>query len=252
MSYQRKDVSELHNYHFRGWSESILDNWHTLGCRQYDSIRLPEGNATMQVSSTNSEDTNITLFIKGYSLTFEPIETTVKTDATDGKNPVTVDTNFFRISEFLVMDDVANKGRIFLSKDGTSLTDGIPDNNLHYFYSIEAWERRGTILNGVVPPESNGFLLMDSMILSVNKELATYGQMRCQMKSTDASQWYTSTRLYFDESTAGNMQWDLRAIPKKENSDSNRGIDIRIQVRRMDGSGNLNASSHLMVQTAVL
>ena len=94
----QRELSKVNKYYFKGWSENIgHSNYQCLGALTFDDITLPTANQALQISSSSSSDTSISVLVLGLDSSFNVLQEVVNTDATDGQTTVNLTNSYFRI-----------------------------------------------------------------------------------------------------------------------------------------------------------
>lgn len=226
-----KKHNTIEHHYYKGWKDfdniSTFDR--TIGPLVFGDNILPTDNTAMQITSTNTLDTNISVLIIGWTNTWEYNEVNIFTNGTNGTTPVSLGVNLFRIKS---MRKFGGVGDIFLSKTGaTYSTPGIPDSYLDYIYSIKGDENVGAIANGVIPPKVNGYIHPNYIIISTMNETIVPLQVELQMKRTDSVYWNTKIMLVTREDDNTQFVWDLSGLNDIPNNNMSYGYDMRITVK---------------------
>ena len=141
-------------YYLKGWSDNVGEEYSTFGTVQYNDISLPASNLSLQVSSSDSNDTCVVL-VSGQDDSWNDVVATV---TLTGQAPVTLGAQFYRINSMRVISEEVNKGNIFLSRAGSLLFNGCPAAQSNYYYSVKKGDKVSAIANLFVDPVANGFL----------------------------------------------------------------------------------------------
>ena len=104
-------------------TESIVD---------YEHITYYFGTTaeTMDISSSNNSDTmQVTVYYYSSTSDTEPSTQSV---TLSGQTPVTLSSDIFRISKMIISSSASslNAGTVYLYKNGTSVTNGVPSSNI--------------------------------------------------------------------------------------------------------------------------
>ena len=244
----QRELSKVNKYYFKGWSENIgHSNYQCLGALTFDDITLPTANQALQISSSSSSDTSISVLVLGLDSSFNVLQEVVNTDATDGQTTVNLTNSYFRINQMRIVSTTGNVGDLYLSKQSSSTTNGVPDNQRDYIYSMRATDVVGTILNGCVPPLANGYLIPNYVVFSLSNtnKLAT---ICFQMKKTNSSLWGTEF-MYHTNKEDNKWEWKLNGVADIPNNDMSYGYDVRMMVKKNSSGGNFNGSSSLSIYT---
>ena len=246
----QRELSKVNQHYFKGWSEDISDTaYETLGTVTFNDITLPTANQALQISSSSSSDTSVSVLVTGYDSSFNALQEVILTDATDGQTATNLTNSFFRINQMRIVSPTANAGDLYLSKQSSSLTNGVPDNQTDYIYSLRNGvdDAVGSILNGCVPPLANGYLIPNYVVFSLSNtnKLAT---IKFQMKKTNSTLWGTEF-LYHTNKEDNKWEWKLNGVTDIPNNDMSYGYDVRMQAKKNSSGGNFNASSSLSIYT---
>lgn len=234
-------------HYFKGWSENIGTTYETIGTIAFPEIFLPTADQSLQISSSDSADTSVTVLVKGYDDTFTAIQEIIATNAVDGQIAVALTTSFFRINSMRVVSPVTNAGDIYLTKAGASLYSGVPSVNTDYIYSIHQNETVGAILNGCIPPIVDGILQPNYVLYSISNGSGMYSQIVFQMKYTNSSNWGTEFNFYIDARSNSQFTWRLDGVADIPNNDLAKGFDVRVKTKKTINIGYLHVSSSLSI-----
>ncbi len=243
--------SNVTTVYAKGWSSGIQEPYTTLGTLQHENIHLLSADTQLQISSSDSDDTGITIFIKGLDSTFASVVETVVTHATNGRTPVTLTNSYFRILRMQVIAPSEPEGDMYLTIDGASLSGGKPDSQTDYIYSMQRCDNIGTILSGVVPPGDGLYLFPNYVIYSVTNDVNERSHFKFQMKKCSSDIWLTEFNFFVDERTNTQFTWRLDGIPPIPNFTD--GMDFRVIASKVtSGGGTLNASGAVSIKTAYI
>ncbi len=235
----------------KGWSSGIQEPYTTLGAIQHEHIHLLSADTQLQISSSDSDDTGITIFIKGIDSNFASVGETVVTHATNGRTPVTLTNSYFRILRMQVIAPSEPEGDTYLTIDGASLSNGKPDSQTDYIYSMQRCDNIGAILSGTVAPGEGMYLFPNYVIYSVTNDVNERSHFKFQMKKCSSDIWLTEFNFYVDERTNTQFTWRLDGIPPIPNFTD--GMDFRVIASKVtSGGGTLNASGAVSIKTMYL
>lgn len=237
---------EQKNY-YKGWNTDIGLLPETLGVEQSlaEDIVLPLFQTPIQISSSNPADVGLPILVTGYDGNFNQISDVL---VTNGNTPSSGLQQFFRITGLRNLSSLSsNIGTIYISPDPATVVGGIPSPG-DYLYSMKPGENVGAILNGVIAPTENGYLLPNYVAFSIANDSGTRSTVSFQIKNTDSFIWSTEFEFYIDERSNTQFTWRLDGIPPIPNNDINTpvGKDIRIQISR-NGGGNLWAAGSISI-----
>lgn len=244
----------IDQYYMKGWSDNITTVREVLGVDNVNfvDIELPNADIQLQISSSISADISLSVLIIGYDANFNLINTVAVTDAVDAQNAVTIGTQFYRISRMQVLNGT-NTGDIYLTDAASTLVAGVPSSALSYRYSIKQNENIGAILNGVIPPLANGYLMPNYVAYSVKTDIGSACNLYFQMKPTNSAVWNTEFVFYVNNADSNTQfSWPLNGLPPIANSDTVTpvGYDFRIQAVRV-GNGVVHASGSLAINQSI-
>ena len=238
---------DVQQFYFKGWSTAIGLDYRTLGTIAFTEIHLPTSDEALQISSSNTSDTSISVLVKGYDSSFADIQEVVVTNASNARTPVSLTNSYFRINQMRIVSPIANVGDIYLTKDGSSLTNGRPANQSDYIYSMRTGDSVAAILNGCLKPIENGLIQPNYVVYSIANDTRVRGHFKFQMKPTNSSLWGTEFNFFVDERSNTQFTWRLDGVPDIPNDDLSKGYDVRIQGRRT-GTGALDAAAAISIR----
>lgn len=245
-SFVSKRSDDAPSFYYKGWTQSGVGNinWKTVGCEDFDDITLPSTNISLQISSTNVGDTNHLVRIDGYDSNFTSITENISLNSSNSRTPVSLVNQYFRIKSMLhiaVGND--NIGDVYLSIDGSSLTNGKPNNASDYIYHMKNGTNAGFILNGVIGGTSSTSKIYPSkVIFATSNDVNEVSHIRFQLKYTTSTLWQTHFLFPQNEKSGQAFTWSLESVAPIPNPTPN-GIDVKISVIKNTGGGNFEISA---------
>ncbi len=243
----------VNQFYMKGWTDDLGTTETTVGVSEangLENIVLPTADEALQISSPTVGDTSITVLVKGYNSVFEPIQDIVTTDGSSGRTGVSLSVSFFRITTMRITSSVANIGTLYLSKDGTSLSNGVP-SAANYIYSMHHEKAVSSIANMCIPPQEAGYLAPTYVNFSMAHNDVSGGTVMFQLKYTDEALWKTEFQFFIDDESNSQFSWPLHGIPLIPNNVLSKGIDMRIQAVKGTGAGYFSIAAalatHMMI-----
>lgn len=241
--------TQYHN--FTGWcpamnvSSRLTTTLRTLGTEEHLSITLPSSNQQLQISSTSEFDNSLQIEIIGWDQNFNPLSETISLhSSTPHIIAMQLSNSYFRIKSMNVpYNSSPPVGAIFLSKYGSSIGGGFPLSIGDYIYSMLDQERQSSLLNGCIPPSTNGQLLPNYISYSVSNEADTPATFRFQMKKTNTANWGTEFKFFVENKSNTQFRWRLDGVENIPNNNPSYGYDVRVQGMRGDSNGATNPAS---------